>query len=55
MEVEGKRKRRQGEKGKRKGKWEVKEKRIGREGEGKREECRDKGLGKVGRQNWSEE
>ena len=35
MEGERKRKVRQGEKGKREGKWEVKEKRIGREGEGK--------------------
>ena len=35
---QGKMKGRQGEKGKREGKWEVKEKRIGREGEGKREE-----------------
>ena len=48
MEGEGKRKGRQGEKGKREGKWEVKEKRIGREGEGKREECRDKGWGRRG-------
>jgi hypothetical protein len=48
MEGEGERKGRQGEKGKREGKWEVKEKRIGREGEGKREGCRDKGWGRWG-------
>ena len=48
MEGEGERKGRQGEKRKREGKWEVKEKRIGREGEGKREECRDKGWGRWG-------
>ena len=42
MEGEGKRKGRQGEIGKRE------EKRIGREGEGKREECRDKGWGRWG-------
>ena len=48
MEGEGERKGRQGEKGKREGKWEVKEKRIGREGEGKREGCRDKGWGRGG-------
>ena len=37
------------EKGKgREGKWEVKEKRIGRGGERKREECRDKEWGRWG-------
>ena len=57
MEGEGRRKGRQGGKGKRKreGKWE--KNRIGRELEGKREDGRMKGyeMGKVGRQNWSEE